>query len=950
MPEEMEFGLLGSLVVRRHGTELPVRRGSERVVLAALLLEANRIVSVDAIAQAVWADRPPPSAGVVIRNCVRRLRQALGEAGRERISTQPRGYLIRAADSELDLHRFEQLLRSAREAGRDGLWVAAADLAREALALWRGEPLAGVESQTLELREIPRLAELRLQALEIRFEASLHLGRQAESVAELQHLAAAHPLREHLQALLMLAHYRCGRQSDSLAVYRNTRRALVQELGAEPGAELQRLHQQILAADPALDLGQPAAGQNHADAALTRGAPVPRQLPAAVAGFTGRAEELQTLARIVDQADEQAPGTVVISAIGGTAGVGKTALAVHFAQHAAGRFPDGQLYMNLRGFDPGGAPAAPSQAIRGFLDALGVTPDRVPPGVEAQQGLYRSLVAGRRMLILLDNAADEQQVRPLLPASAACLVVVTSRRQLTGLAASDNARLLNLDVLTEAEACQMLTTRIGSDRTSADTGATAEIARLCSCLPLALAVAGARAAARPGFPLTALADELRDASGRLDALDAGEPAANVRSVLSWSYRQLTPAAARMFRLLSTHPGPDISVPAAASLAGCGRPDARRLLAELSRVQLIAEGSPARYAFHDLLRAYAADQARASDSEADRHQATGRLLDHYLETAYNACRLLRPHRKPAVFGALRPGVTPEQPADALQALAWLDAEHQVLIAAVALAAKAGFDAHAWQIPCAMGEFLDMRGFWQQWAAIQRTSLAAAIRLGDVVGQADSSRFLAIACARLGEYEQARTHLAAGLKLSQQIGDLVRQGYAYQSLGVVYEHEGRNAEALGCAQQCYRLFEAAGDLGGQYESLNNIGFMEVLLGDFAQAQATCQQALALTRGLGDRRLEAHAWDSLGYAEEHLGHHAQAADCYARALTFFRELGDRYHSATILTHMGDSNDAAGDQDAARRSWKEALDILDDLHHTDAGPLRARLATKAVILRSDG
>jgi DNA-binding SARP family transcriptional activator len=630
MPVPVEFGLLGPLMVRRGGTVLPVRRGGQRAVLAALLLEANRVVPVAALVEVLWGAAPPPTAPAVVRNQIRRLRQTLGEAGRERIVTQPHGYLIRAADGELDLARFESLLAAARAAGRGGDWDAVAARTGEALALWRGEPLADVESETLVRREAPRLAELHLQALHLRTDADLRLGCHAEVVTELQHLAARYPLREQTQALLMLALYRCGRQADALAVFRQVRTVLVEELGAEPGPDMARLHQRILAADPALDLSRPIAAAAPGPAASglpAAGAAggvtpwVPRQLPAAIAAFAGRESELTALARILDSAGRQAAGTVVISAIGGTAGVGKTSLAIHWAHQVADLFGDGQLYMNLRGYGPAGSPATPAEAIRAFLAALGMPPERIPPDLDAQAGLYRSMLADRRMLIVLDNARDEQQVRPLLPAGQGCLVIVTSRHQLVGLAANDGASLLTLDVLSRGEATQMLTARLGAPRAAAEPEAVGEIVGLCVRLPLALAVAAARAEAQPRLSLAALAGELRDAHSRLDALDAGDPATSVRAVFSWSTEQLSPAAARMFRLLGVHPGPDVTASAAASLAGLELPKARALLRELSRVHLLAEPTPGRYTCHDLLRAYAIDQAHTIDGETGRRETT-----------------------------------------------------------------------------------------------------------------------------------------------------------------------------------------------------------------------------------------------------------------------------------------------------------------------------------------
>ncbi len=938
MPTPMQFGLLGPLLVRSGGTELPVPRGHLRAILAALLLKANRDVPIEAIADTVWGESPPPSAEVTIRNHIRRLRKALGEPGRERISTRPRGYRISVADGELDLDRFAGLVASAQAAARDRSWNATVAQADQALALWRGQPLADTGSDALTLREVPRLAELRLQVLETRIEARLNLGYHSQVVADLQGLCAAHPLREHLHALLMLALRRSGRQAEALAAYQDVRRVLVEQLGADPGAELQKLHQQILTADRA-ELPAPALGATGGQAAE-----VPRQLPPAVARFTGRTAELQMLNQMLNQAGDS-PGTVVISAIGGTAGVGKTALAIHWAHQVADRFPDGQLYADLRGFDPDGAPVTAAEVVRAFLDALGTPTQRIPPSPEARQGLYRSLLADRRMLIVLDNASDEQQVRPLIPATPGTLVLVTSRRQLTGLAAASSARLLSLDVLTEAEATQMLTARIGAGRAIADPGAAAEIARLCARLPLALAVTAARAHARPGFPLADLAGELRDISTRLDALDTGDPGSCVRAVFSWSCRQLTPDAARMFRLLGLHPGPDISGPAAASLAGHSRTEAGRLLAELTRAHLIAEHAPGRYAFHDLLRAYAADQAATTDSDADRHQAACRLLGHYLHTACSAMLLLST-RDPIALEPMRPGVTLESFTDRQQARAWFMAEHYVLRNAVSLAAATGFDACAWQLPWALVPFLDWQGHWHDLRDTQRIALAAAARTGDPAGQAVCLQRLGFACARLGDYDEAHTHLEACLDLYRQLGDRASEARAHQSLGWASEQQGRYADSLEHAEQAFALFEVVGHQAGQAEALNAVGFSHALLGNYHQARTLCRQALVMSRDIADRHGEALSWDSLGYTEHHLGQYAEAAACYGHAIGLYRELGDRYLEANTLTHLGDSCHASGDARRALDAWQQAHDILDDLQHPDTDQVRAKLAAAGARL----
>jgi DNA-binding SARP family transcriptional activator len=939
MAAGMEFCLLGPLTVRCGGTALAVPRGRQRAVLAALLLRANHVVVVDELAEALWGAELPPSARVSAQNYVMRLRSTLGPAG-SRIATHPHGYLIRVEDGELDVARFEALLGEARVAARECRWPRAAGAAAAALALWRGEPMADAGSDVLALREGPRLAELRLRAAETRIDAELHLGLHGDVIGELRQLAGAQPLRERLHALLMLALYRDSRQAEALAAYRQARQFIVEELGTEPGPELQQLHRQILDADPALSLTGPATPPAATVAAPA--GPAPRQLPATVPGFTGRAAELEALTGMLDQAGATgAPGTVVISAIGGTAGVGKTALALHWAHQVAARFPDGQLHVNLRGYDPSNAPVTPAEAIRGFLDALDVPPGRIPLTPQAQAGLYRSLLADKRMLIVLDNARDEQQVRPLLPASPGTLVLVTSRSQLSGLAAAEGARLISLDVLNHDEAVQLLTARLGTARSAAEPGAVDRIASLCACLPLALAVTAARAAARPAFSLAALAGELADAGGRLDVLDAGDPGFSVRAVFSWSTRQLNGEAARMFRLLGLHPGPDISVPAAASLAGCAQPQVRALLRDLARAHLITEHVPGRYALHDLLRAYAVEQAHDTDSDTDRREATGRVLDHYLHTAARAALLLDPAKEPVVLAPPRPGAAAGQPADRRQALAWFQAEHQVLLAALALAAGSGFDAHAWQLPWAIKNSLQARGYWQEWAAAQRTALAAATRLGDTAAQAVCCRLLGAACIDPGDHDQARGHFARSLALYQRLGNRLGEAKVHQNLGYLAERQGRYADALGHAEQALRLFQAIGDKANEAAALNGVGWCHGGLGDYQQARAFCRQALTLSAETGHRWVEGAAWDSVGYAEHHLGNLAEAAACYQRALSILRESGGRFDEAEVLTHLGDTRHASGELAAARETWQQALAILEDLQHPDAGQLRAKLAS---------
>jgi tetratricopeptide (TPR) repeat protein/transcriptional regulator with XRE-family HTH domain len=676
---------------------------------------------------------------------------------------------------------------------------------------------------------------------------------------------------------------------------------------------------------------------------LEASTPVPRQLPPAVTHFVGRRDVLNALTRIADDAAPRR-GAVLISAIGGLAGVGKTALAVHWAHQMAERFPDGQLYVNLRGFGPAGPAMTPDEAIRGFLDALGVPAAQLPAGLDARVARYRSMLSGRRMLVVLDNAADDAQVRPLLPGEPGCLVIATSRSQLVGLAASTGARLLALDLLTDTEARQLLAARLGSERVEAEPEAVAEIVGLCGRLPLALAITASRAACRPHVLLAALAAEFRDVRDRLDALDTGDPATSARTVFSWSSRQLTTSAARMFRLLGLHPGPDISAPAAACLAGTSLVQARRDLTELARAHLVTEHAAGRHAMHDLLRAYAAEEARTSDREEARLAATGRVLDYYLHTAHGAALLLNPTREPLTLVPARPGVAPERLAGHQRAMAWFEAEHRALLAAVTLAAESGFDACAWQLPWTMANFLDRRGLWHDWAAIERTGLAAAIRLDDTAGQAETRSLLAHSCAKLADYDQARAELAECLRLHRQLGDPAGEARARLTLGWICERQDRHADALDHADRAIALYQEAGDLDGQASALNNAGWWYSRLGDYRQAEVFCRRALALYRNVGDRIGEACAWDSIGYAEHHLHRSVEAIECFRRALGIFRELADRFNEASVLTHLGDARLVAGDPQQARRAWRLSLDILDDLRHPDADQVRARLEHAAV------
>ncbi|WP_242907927.1 ATP-binding protein [Actinomadura terrae] len=664
---------------------------------------------------------------------------------------------------------------------------------------------------------------------------------------------------------------------------------------------------------------------------------VPRQLPAAISGFAGRAEELKSLALLLEQA--AMGGTVVISAIQGTAGIGKTTLAVYWAHQVTDHFPDGHLYVNLRGFDPSGTPMTSAEAVRGFLDAFQVPPERVPVSLDAQAALYRSLLAGRRVLVLLDNAYDSDHVRPLLPGSPGCLAMVTSRNRLTSLVTAEGARLLPLDLLSPDEARELLAHRLGTERLEAEPDAVGEIVEMCARLPLALAIVAARATAHPRFPLSALARELREAQGGLDAFEDGELATDVRAVLSWSYRALSPGAARLFRLVSVHPGPDIDPRAAASLAGEELPVARRLLAELSRTHLLEESSPGRLRFHDLLRAYAAEQALREDDEGDRRDALERVLDHYLHTGIAANQRLYPHRVPIALDEPHHGVTLFPVADPDQAMAWFTAERAPLLAAIEHAAAHGFDVHAWQLSWTLATFFDRQGHWHDAVTAQRTALAAATRLGDRVAQARTHRQLGRAHARLGQPTEAAVHHEHALSLFQELGDSVGQGVTHLTLSTIYGRHGRNAEALVHAQRTLELSRAADNAVWRARALNSLGWNHALLGGHERGLEYSLQALRLHLEFGDRVGEAASLDSLGYAYHGLGRYEEAVDHYLRSIRLWRELDGPYEAADALNRLSETHSALGDVAAARDCLLEALAIFEELRHPDAATTRDRL-----------
>ena len=616
----------------------------------------------------------------------------------------------------------------------------------------------------------------------------------------------------------------------------------------------------------------------------------------------------------------------MITAVGGMAGVGKTALATRWAHRVADRFPDGQLYVNLRGFDPLGAPAEPAGTIRGFLESLDVSAERIPADVEAQAGLYRSLLAGRRVLVVLDNARDETQVRPLLPGSPSCLVLVTSRTRLTGLAAAEGARLVSLDVLSEAEAREMLAARLGAARVAAEPAAVAELVAACGRLPLALVIVAARAAERPEFPLAVLVAELREG---LDALETGDAATSVQGVFGWSYRQLEAPEARLFRGLGLQPGHDISVHAAARLADVPVRRARELLRALVRNGLLSEPQAGRYVFHDLLRVYAARQAETVDSDARRRAALTRLFDDYLAMAGAAMNTLAPGERD-----YRPGVgatdadTPSV-GTAAAARNWLDAERANLVATVRHAARNGWPGHAIRLAAILFRYLHDGSHYPDLLAVDTSALDAARLTGDLVAQADAIRRRCGIDFRQGRYQEAIDQLELVLPIYRDAGEQIGHDRTLTNLGVVLRATGRYHEAQSCHEQAVSLARAAGDRYGEAFALDALGSTLCRLGRYEEAAEYHQRAIALYHQFGEPVMAAFVLDNLGEARHRQGRLAEAADCHQRALAINREVGCRFGEASALNSLGGDLYGQGHHELAAAHHRRALVLFREEAH---------------------
>lgn len=925
------FGVLGPLRVTVDGCEVPVSAPRQRVVLAALLVAQGRPVSPERLVDTIWGEAPPATARVTLQNYVKRLRAALGA---DCIETTAEGYRVVVARDQLDLVQFSSWVQQARAAMRAGSTRQAADLYRTALTLWRGRPLPDLQqSGWLEL-EVSALVESHLQVVEEWAGVELVSGAAADVAGPLSELVKRWPLRESLSALLIRALHGCGRTADALAEYTRARDALVGELGIDPGEHLRAAHRHVLDS--------------------TTGDPEPRRapahLPAVSPWLVGRDDAVARLDQltVMDPAGAGVAGSAgIIAAISGTAGVGKTTLAVHWARRAADRFPGGQLYVNLRGYDPTGPPVDPAEVLVDFLGALGVAGNAVPMDVAARAATYRSAVAGRRMLIVLDNARDVEQVRPLLPGVGGSVVVVTSRDRLMSLVAAEGAVPIHLDLLTPAESVHLLRQRLGRVRADADPDAMRALAGHCARLPLALSLAAARAA-HSRLSVAELAAQLSDPRrGPLEVLRSGDRGTDLRDVLSWSTDHLGPEPARAFRFLGLHPGPDFTPETTARLLDRDRRRAHALLDDLARAQLLIEHAPDRYTFHDLLRAHAVELSSRHDSDAEQRAAGARYLEHLADAAVDAHAAIAPSSSfTAERSAGRSGADDDpMPMDSCAARGWMQREEKVVAAAVRhFATRRGLEHLVWPLAWCTGFERIGRGELAENLALHRLALAAAIRSDDRVGQLWIRLGLGTTQTYLGSLAEAEHELGRAHDLARD-GAVLLHVATHQRLATYHDRCGDFAGALRHGQVALDLYADHGDKAGAAHAQNSVGWALSRTGQHERALPYCVRALSTHRRRGDREGTACTLDSLGHIYLHLGRHREAIGSYVEAVEVLTDAGRHLQLAEVVEHLGDAYSATGDLAAAHSSWVSSLNLLERLRHPNAVLVRAKVAERGGV-----
>jgi DNA-binding SARP family transcriptional activator/tetratricopeptide (TPR) repeat protein len=939
------FGVLGQLEVIRHDRTISIPSGKQRIVMATLLLNGNQHVSQDKLIECLWNDTPPPKAGGALQTHIARLRRTLGDGadGHPLISTRSLGYVIEVSEATLDLFRFRDLVGQADRLSEMKDTAGESRVLEEALALWRGPALVDVPSESLQRDDVPQLTEERLRVLERWFDVKLLTGSPNQIVPGLRAATAEHPLRERFWAQLMLALARSGRQAEALEAYRTVVDVLREEAGIDPGEELRHLHQSILTGDsePAFPATQgnsvihASSAQPETEMPVEHATPVPAELPRDVASFVGRSADIRHLCDLLTARDSPA-----ICALAGAGGIGKSALAIRLAHLVADRFPDGQLYVNLHGATPDVEPLKPEEVLGRFLRSIGVLDAVTPLGVEEAAGRLRSLTDGKRMLIVLDNAHDAAQIRPLLPGSKTCRVLVTSRKVLASL---DGATHHRLGALSADEAVALLARLIGPERMDAEPVAAAQVARLCEGLPLAIYLAASRLIARTAWPLSALADRLATEQRRLNELQIEDQA--IRASFQVSYRDLTNdaagrAAARLFRLVSLLEGPDIGVPAAAALTDVPEEQAEDLLDRLVDAQLLDSSPPGRYHTHDLLRLFARERAAEEETDSARADGVRRALHYYLATARRATLIAVPSS--ASVTELHPQAL-SHPGAALatpeSVQTWMDAETGNLLAAVRQAARApaGDPTLAIALAAAVDPPLRARGRWHEQLALFEMAVQAAGRTGDPHHLALAHGDLGWAQLRLGRLSDAITHLRKSLAAYRKIGDITGQANQLDGLANAYRILGRFEESLQHDRQALILSRELGNRFGESAVLTHLGLTYQRAGRFSEAIKTHSQATDVAKETGDVVKMLIALGNLAEAQRLAGDSERSAVTFEEVLAIGRDAGHSgtYWEAEHLWGLGRALHDLGQAAQARERWAKSATILHELQLITTGEL---------------
>ena len=920
--------LLGPVQWEVAGRRVDLGPVKQRTVLAALAVDACHLVPWSVLVDRVWDEAPATDARPVLytyANRIRRMLETVNAAGAglsAELAQRSGGYVLELDPDQVDLHRFRRLTAAAGESPPEAERVR---LLGEALGLWLGAPLADL-SGGWAARTRERWGQQRLNAAIAWAAAALRLGRHDEVVGVVQDLSSEYPLAEPLAVLLMRALVAAGRDAEALDRYAACRARLAEDLGTEPGPELRSVHEAVLRGD----LPRPAPVQRPASPTSL---PVPAQLPADLSVFTGRKAELAALDSLLapaqaggqDQTGAATSAAVVISAVSGTAGVGKTALAVHWAHRVRNRFPDGQLYVSLNGYAPT-RPTRPVEALAHLLRALGVPAERVPADVEEAAALYRSLLADRRVLVVLDNASTPDQVRPLLPGSAGCLVLVTSRNRMSGLTAREGARRLTLDVLDPDEAGTLIARILGPDRVAAEPAAAAELARACAYLPLAVCIAAAHLVDDPDRSIAEQVAELsRDRLSTLELDD--DPRTAVRAAFDLSYQTLDRAARRLFRLLGLVPGPDFSCDAAGALAGYPPQRCAHLLDRLAAAHLVSRPAPGRYGLHDLLRQYAAGRAQREDGSSQCAAAVSRLLDWYLRLADTAAGLLYPHMLRLEVRTCGHELPPAGFRDDTEALAWLTAERAGLLAAVRHAARHGPRPAAWLLADTLRGY-----FWRSrntvdWLEAARAGMSAAVAEGDLRAQAALHLSLAMAHQCMAQRDAVVEHYTVAADFARQVGWADAQAASVGNLGIVHVEIGNLQEGAECQRQALQLYRQTGRRVGEANTLANLGVVYRELGELARSADHQVEALALFQDSGSRDAEATALDNLGDVEHKLGRLDEAGAHCTRAVALHRQTGNRYGEAEALRTLAAVQRDAGCHAEALDTARAALSLAREI-----------------------